>query len=207
MHASAFDLPMNQSALIILVVGLILAFIIIRGMIIRRKRVIPAPRFGLLDLSSGAATAIIAEDQAALSAVLGAPTVSTSTPPACDVLFIYGQLDHSTGCFTGSELHFREILRRTGATVVVIASDHDPTQFRGDALKKRDGQPAANWVLTISRRGDRFSRFFHELFSRMKAGTTMPVAWVALAPQIPHREQTDCPETIFLCEAGGIAFR
>jgi len=34
----------------------------------------------------------------------------------------------------------------------------------------------------------------------------MPRAWVKLAPQVPHGTHPDCPEAIFACEIGQLAF-
>ena len=39
----------------------------------------------------------------------------------------------------------------------------------------------------------------------MLAGTSMPLAWVKLAPQVPE-QRPDIPATICLMEAGHIAF-
>jgi hypothetical protein len=40
----------------------------------------------------------------------------------------------------------------------------------------------------------------------MKGGVSMPVAWNKLAPQVPGAVHVDVPETVFVCEAGAIAF-
>ena len=42
--------------------------------------------------------------------------------------------------------------------------------------------------------------------SDMKLGTSMPRAWVKLAPLVPRGTPADCPETIFACELGQLAF-
>jgi hypothetical protein len=61
-------------------------------------------------------------------------------------------------------------------------------------------------VLTLRRKGTSFVSFFQRLFADMAKGVSMPVAWVRLAPQVPGHEHPDCPDTIFACEAGQIAF-
>jgi hypothetical protein len=60
--------------------------------------------------------------------------------------------------------------------------------------------------MTLSRRGGAFPAFFARLFTDMKRGVSMPVAWIKLAPQGPVKEQENLPSTIFACEAGQIAF-
>jgi hypothetical protein len=60
---------------------------------------------------------------------------------------------------------------------------------------------------TIDRKGEAFSRFFKEMFTRMKAGTSMPKAWNAIAPQYRHAVHHDLPVTICQLEAGQVRFR
>jgi hypothetical protein len=61
-------------------------------------------------------------------------------------------------------------------------------------------------VMTLSRQGAAFPPFFAQLFTDMKRGVSMPVAWVKLAPQGPVKEQDKLPSTIFACEAGQMVF-
>ena len=61
--------------------------------------------------------------------------------------------------------------------------------------------------MTLGRRGEAFTSFFAELFSKMSQGTPMPVAWVELAPQTPSASHIDCPQTIFVAEIGHIVFK
>ena len=66
----------------------------------------------------------------------------------------------------------------------------------------------ANLVMTLDRKGDSFGRFFQVLFQDMFAGTSMPMAWVKLAPQRgPKSGGKNTPWTIFACELGQLAFR
>jgi hypothetical protein len=173
----------------------------------RRKRavaLIDARRFGILNLKSSAATSMVAEDTAALTAVLGPPLQESGTPPQCDVLFLYCDIA-ADGRIQGSESGLRELIRDSGASVVVVASENGGDAYIAACKNKRYGR--ANLVMTMQRRGYVFPAFFVRLFSDMKAGVSMPVAWVKLAPQIPGREHVDCPATIFTCERGQIAFR
>jgi hypothetical protein len=60
--------------------------------------------------------------------------------------------------------------------------------------------------MCIDRRGDKFAQFFHDLFTAMFDGTSMPVAWVKIAPQIPGATHTNTPESIMSAEVGQIVF-
>jgi hypothetical protein len=62
-------------------------------------------------------------------------------------------------------------------------------------------------VLTVSRKGDVFGDYFQKLFRAMKDGTSMPIAWVKLAPSNPGKDDPQRPGTLFCIEAGQIAFR
>lgn len=75
------------------------------------------------------------------------------------------------------------------------------------AANKREGNGRANLVMTLERKGATFAQFFYDLFSKMFAGTTMPMAWVQLAPQIPGANHENVPSTIFAAEVSHIVFR
>lgn len=60
--------------------------------------------------------------------------------------------------------------------------------------------------MTLSRKGSAFPSFFVRLFTAMKSGISMPVAWLRLVPQGPVKEHDNLPSTIFACEAGRIVF-
>lgn len=132
---------------------------------------------------------------------------ANNTLPKCDVLFLYGELQPS-GRIADTPLTLGDAVKETGARVAVMASDIQPDLLsNNDFAKSFSGRPdwAANIVITLNRNGEHFGRFFHELFSQMKAGVSMPMAWVELAPQGPHQPE-DIPAAIFLMEAGHIAF-
>jgi hypothetical protein len=193
-----------QCAVLIITVAVALAVIFLV-----RKRggaitLIDARRFGILNLKSSAAASIVAADTAALTAVLGPPIEAGGTLPQCDVLFMYCDIE-ADGRISGLESGLREVIRDSGASVVVVASENGSDSYIAAGKNKRYGR--ANLVMTIQRRGDLFPAFFVRLFSEMKAGVSMPVAWSKLAPQIPEHKHADCPATIFTCELGQIAFR
>jgi hypothetical protein len=56
-------------------------------------------------------------------------------------------------------------------------------------------------VFVLNRKGPKFAEFFRGLFELMSEGTSMPLAWVKLAPQIPNHEDPNVPSAIFAAEA------
>jgi hypothetical protein len=166
--------------------------------------VVASPRLGVLNLLGNRGSAFIREDLRALTPLFGKATQSTSAPPACDVLFIYARVQ-SSGVVEGSQSGLREIIRDSGALVVVVATENKLEAYIAGARKKLYGN--ANLVMTFERRGARFPAFFARLFKMMFDGETMPIAWVKLVPQIPGAEHEDAPGTIFAAEAGQVTFR
>ena len=167
------------------------------------RRTVKNPKLGILDLSNGRATALAAADKAALADVFQTPNESRGEPPHCDVLLVYGDLDDN-GRIMGYARGLREIIRDADAKVVVLASENDAQNCAKARARKPYGQ--ANLVITFARRGEAFPVFFRELFCRMKAGSSMPQAWVQLAPQNPNQDDITRPSTIFMCELGAIRF-
>jgi len=165
---------------------------------------IQSPRLAFLNLKGAAAEQILADDKGALSSLFSGIQESSASPPACDVLFIYCDIS-GDGRISGTSAGLRDIIRDSGALVVVVASEN-PSQGYIAAAKKT-GYGHANLVLTLERRGAVFSTFFSRLFAQMMRGTSMPIAWVKLAPQIPGHEHPGCPGAIFAAEAGQIAFK
>jgi hypothetical protein len=75
------------------------------------------------------------------------------------------------------------------------------------ATAKNPGPRNASLVLTIDRKGDGFGRFFQEIFTLMKAGKTMPMAWAKVAPQHESVMPKYAPETVFLPEGKFVVFK
>ena len=91
----------------------------------------------------------------------------------------------------------------SGVKLLWVASENKPDAY----IKgfKASGEPL-NLVMTINRKGTQFSVFLEKLLSRMSAGETMPVAWVAISPQSPNDpRQNDSPACIFA--AGRVAVK
>lgn len=192
----------------IIVPLLVIAAVVVVALLLRQRRTgtvsIVSPRFGILNLKGAAAEPLISEDMTALAPVLGQPNRSMDATPQCDVLLLYCDIDRS-GTVRNAKVGFREIIRDSGATIVVVASENDADAYI--AAGKDKGFGRANLVMTLQRNGDVFASFFARLFADMKRGVSMPVAWVKLAPQIPGHEHSDCPGTIFACEAGQVTFK
>ncbi len=129
---------------------------------------------------------------------------SDSNPPICDVLLIYARVEND-GHIVGTVDGLRDIIRKASARIVIVASENDPNGLI--AAGKPTGYGRANIVLTLKRKDPAFASFFHELFSRMYKGITMPVAWVKLAPQMPGARHENCPEAIFAAEISHILFK
>jgi hypothetical protein len=169
-----------------------------------QRVVVRSPRLGVLNLMGNRASGLIGEDLEALTPLFGKAAQSTVGAPACDVLFVYARVQDS-GVVDGSKGGLREIIRDSGAKIVVVATENTADAYIAGALKKPYG--SANLVMTLERRGTRFPTFFARLFKMMFAGETMPVAWVKLAPQIPGVDHEDTPGTIFAAEAGQVTFK
>lgn len=168
-----------------------------------RIPVIASPTAGILDLLGAPATAWIASDRRFLVPLFGEVASSRDQAPRCHVLFIYCVINVD-GTIQGTSSSLRELIRDSEAAVVVVASPNT-----GDAYVKA-GKPEpfgrANLVMTLDRKGVAFGLFCEALFSEMKRGVSMPVAWVKLAPQGPVAPPANTPECIFACEGGQLAF-
>jgi hypothetical protein len=93
----------------------------------------------------------------------------------------------------------------SGVKLLWAASDNNPD---GYLLGFNPSGQKINLVLTLKRKGSKFSSFLDKLLSRMADGETMPMAWVAISPQSPRDPgQNDLPGTIFAAGRGNIRFR
>jgi hypothetical protein len=108
------------------------------------------------------------------------------------------------GAVQNTALGLREIINESQAPIVVVATENSPESYI--AAGRRPRLSNANLVMTLKRKGRIFPDFFKELFGMMHHGTTMPMAWVKLAPQIP-REQENVPATICAMEVSHILFQ
>ena len=165
--------------------------------------IIKSPRIGFLNLIGSSAETIVNEDRAALGPLFSSVEQSNENPPLCDVLVIYGHLE-SNGHFTGRSDGLRDIIKKSTAPIVIVASGNDSNSYI--AAGKDTGYGRANLIMTLERKGTAFTSFFSQLFDKMFKGKSMLLAWVELAPQIPGTTHDNCPETIFAAEVSHIIF-
>jgi hypothetical protein len=61
-----------------------------------------------------------------------------------------------------------------------------------------------NLIMTLDRRESRFSKFLDSLLSKVSGGKTIPLAWVAVAPQAKGPWEQDLPSCIFFTTTGDV---
>jgi len=189
--------------LLIVAVLIVAAAVFIARRSRRRPLLIRSPRLGILNLKGESAEQLIAADVDALMPVLGSPVRGSASAPFCDVLFIYCDIapDGRVVNFRGT---LRDLIQTLRAPLVVVASENSADAYISTTRGQKHDR--VNLVMTLSRKGVAFPAFFTRLFTDMKRGVSMPVAWVKLAPQGPVKEHENLPSTIFACEAGQMVF-
>jgi hypothetical protein len=172
----------------------------------RRNQVITNPTIGFFNVGGELFAPLIAEDRSALGLLFSKLEIGTGYEiPKCNVLFVYADIASDGSLAVGKQLTIRHLADKAGASIVVLASSNPAD--RSIAASKLPGPNRANLVWTLNRRGDSFCRFFKELFTQMKAGKSMPIAWNVIAPQYKSEKHADLPETICQMEAGQVRFR
>jgi hypothetical protein len=166
--------------------------------------IIESPRIGFLNLLGSSAGAILEEDRAALEPLFTSAGLCGDNPPICEVLMIYCNVQNN-GRIADHSDNLREIIRKSNAPIVIVASENDAEGYI--AAGKPTGYGQANLILTVERKGAAFPNFFNELFRKMFEGRSMLLAWVELAPQVPGAIHENCPSTIFAAEVSHIIFR
>jgi len=197
---------------IIISILFVLVFLLRRGL--NRgfdTKILESPTLGIHNLSGNDFTQIIDEDKKSLGHFFSSVIESIDVPPICNVLFLYCHIERD-GSVRASHLGLREIIRDSGALIVIIASENPAENLRAAAenyraAAKATGYGYANLVMILDRKGDKFTRFYQRLFTEMNQGVSMPVAWNKLVPQIPGVEHLDSPDALMLIDAGQIAFR
>ena len=117
---------------------------------------------------------------------------------------IYADL-RSDGGIVGSAGGLREIIRKVNSPIAIVASENEGRNYI--AAGKPAGYGQANLAMTLERKGASFPRFFFRLFSELFSGTSMPMAWVKLAPQGGKAGHEDCPGTVFVAGISHIVFK
>jgi len=168
-----------------------------------RPHRISNPTIGFLNLQGATGMALAHSDRSVLGPLFGQVRESTSEVPRCEVLFIYCTI-HPDGTVVGSLQPIREVIKKAGAYVAVLAAENSPEAYVKGMGQKGDW--FANIVMTIDRKGAKFSEFFARLFEAMFKRRSMLLTWVQLVPQIPGRDHPDAPSTIMAAEAGHLTF-
>ncbi len=166
--------------------------------------IVESPRIAFLNLLGPAGEALVNEDERTFAPLFNSVETSNSEPPSCDVLMLYCDLQND-GVIAGHLRSLRDIIDAAQAPIVIVASENTAAGYI--AAGKRNGHASANLVMTLNRKGPTFTAFFADLFRRMFAGQSMPMAWVELAPQIPGTTHDNCPETIFAAEVSHVVFK
>ena len=161
------------------------------------------PKIGFLNFSGEKYTKEFQQDYTCLSNLFHESEIKKKENIKCDVLFIYGDIG-SNGRFIDYSSSLREIIRDSGAVVVVIATENKIEEYI--QAGKKVGYGKTNLVMTLERNGLAFPSFFQELFKKMIEGIPMPVAWVELAPQGPNGGGINTPGTICSLELGRVLF-
>ena len=112
----------------------------------RNPLIIASPKIGFFNLLGPSGQAILAEDKAALGPLFASTEESNKEAPGCDVLMLYAHFE-SDGRITGSADGLREIIRKSNASIAVVASENEPKSCISAA--KRTGYGQANLVLNI----------------------------------------------------------
>lgn len=148
-----------------------------------RTLVIESPRIGFFNLLGSFAHDILQEDRAALVPMFASFEQRTDNPPECDVLMLYARLQ-SDGSIAGYSPGLGGIIRNSKAAIVIAASVNEIAgEVVRDKIRKLKG---AIVEFTVERTGPAFTTFHKQLFEKMFAGISMPVAWNEILPQIPE---------------------
>jgi len=174
-----------------------------RRVTIDNPLIVETPRIGFINLVGPAGESLVNEDKRVLADLFDSVDTGRDEPLICDVLMIYCDLEHN-GTIAGHSAGLRDVIDAAKAPIAIVASENRADCYI--AAGKRDGHAATNLVMTLNRKGPVFTAFFADIFRRMFAGQSMPMAWIDLAPQIPGATHDNCPETIFAAEVGHIVF-
>lgn len=171
---------------------------------VSRPHRISDPTIGFLNLQGAAGKELADADRSVLGPLFGHIRESTSEIPRCEILLIYCTIKPD-GTVDGSREPIRQLIKKAGAHVAVVAAPNPPEAYiKGLGPKSSDW--FANIAMTIDRNGGKFAPFFARLFESMFKGQSMLLAWVQLAPQIPSGGHPDAPITIMAAEAGHLTF-
>lgn len=180
-------------------------FIFIGTKWLRGATVLSNPKVGFLNLLGEDGQQLLTEDKNSIGRFFADSEKSTGAPPSCDVLFLYCQISND-GIIRGTQSSLRKIIRDSRASIAVVAAQNSDQAYVAAGKNARFRR--VNLVMTMDRKGESFGRFFQALFEDMLVGTSMPVAWVKLAPQGGQMGGgKDTPDTIFACAVDQLVFK
>jgi hypothetical protein len=171
-------------------------------MFFKRTKRIPDPVLGVLELGIESVRALAAQDLEVVAPLFSASRRGSEHPPLCDVLLAYCEIT-AAGAVMGSRHTFREMVRDSKASVVVIAREHPVGSYIAGVPILPFGRTSL--IMTLKRNDPEFPRFLAKLFYEMKRGTPLPAAWNRVAGSGDARDQ-GAPETIFSNEIDPVAF-
>jgi hypothetical protein len=170
--------------------------------------VIAQPAIAFVNWCGARCETMVAWDCAQIGELFGDKVVtSTGAIPRCDVLFLY--CDFTASGIAGQS-SVRDLIRESGARIAVIATELPPDLMSKNEFPKsldRGKSQPVNLVFVMRRNGLAFRRFFRALFQHMLDGESMTLAWMKLAPQVPHLQPPDMPVIMCLTEAPSVTFR
>ena len=161
------------------------------------------PEIGYLNLLGAAGEPLIEADKKILNGLFKTSHESKKDVPLCQVLFLYCSVD-SEGNIAGAQESLRAIIKKSTAFIAVVASDNLAKSYIQALEKTHDWR--ANIALVVDRKAEKFALFYKKLFEAMFKGTSMPLAWIELAPQAPQRDHVDAPTALMVAEAGHLTF-
>jgi hypothetical protein len=167
-------------------------------------RRISNPSLGVLCLAGAASEAAAAVDLAQIAPLFHSVERSDKLPPSCDVLLVYCEISPD-GHINNTNGRLREIIRDAGASVVVVATEH-PVERYIATTPPQVPFGRTNLMMTLVRNDPSFSKFLVRLFSEMKSGVPLPLAWHHLTKAPAPVAAGGIPEMIFASEIGPITF-
>lgn len=167
-------------------------------------RTIGNPRVGVLNLKGADVDSVLTGDIEFLERHFPDVRRCDRTDGRCDLLFVYADIAED-GTLGVDRLALRSLIKESGAKILVVAT---PNPSEAYIRAAQVGPPVrANFVLTLDRKGEAFRRFLDAVFSSMRRGVPMPVAWAEARSNERGRDAPDEPDTIFACELGSVRFR
>lgn len=90
--------------------------------------------------------------------------------------------------------------------LLIFARDTSPDTFVDAFHTSKVSSIRVNFIVTLDRKGEKFSCFFRDLFALIAKGETLLMAWAELAPQAQGPWMDNLPETILVPKRGDLKF-